>query len=100
MKKGTVITVLVIAGLLALSMHGRKETAVLPDSTGRVLRAAQEATRQAGFTTIASHDALGKKRMQFLGGNWKVCTQTPAAGRHAATAQVDFAVVKLGERCP
>ena len=100
MKKGTVVAVLVIAGLLALSAHGKKETAVLPDSTGQVLEVAQLAARQAGFMTLASHDALGDRRMQFLGRNWKVCSQTPAAGRHAATTRVDFGVVKLGERCP
>lgn len=100
MKKGTVLTVLVIAGLLALSTHGKKETAVMPDSTGQVLEVAQTAARQAGFTTLASHDALGERRMQFLGQNWKVCGQTPTAGRHAATTRVDFAVVKLSEQCP
>ncbi|PVC90112.1 hypothetical protein [Streptomyces sp. CS131] len=100
MKKGTVITVLVVAGLLALSSHGKQQTASLPDLRGEVLEAAQDTARQAGFTTLASHDARGERRMQFLGQNWKVCGQSPAPGRHSTTTRIDFAVVKRSERCP
>ena len=100
MKKGTVITVLVVAVLLVLSAQGRKQMAVLPDSTGRTLDAAQSAARQAGFATVVTHDALGRHRMPFLQRNWRVCGQTPAPGRYEATTPVDFSVVKQGERCP
>ncbi|MFK0158849.1 hypothetical protein ACIQVL_50995 [Streptomyces sp. NPDC090499] len=100
MKKGTVITVLVVAALLALSAQGRKQTAVLPDSTGRTLDLAQSTARQAGFTTVVTHDALGRHRLPFLQKNWRVCGQTPAAGRYETTTPVDFSVVKHGERCP
>ncbi|SFO04742.1 hypothetical protein SAMN04487980_104916 [Streptomyces sp. cf124] len=100
MKKGTFITVLIVAGLLALSANGKKQSAVLPDSTGRTLEVAWDGTRQAGFTTLTSHDALGKGRMQLLARNWKVCSQSPAAGRHAATTPIGFTVVKRDERCP
>ncbi|MFJ7077569.1 hypothetical protein [Streptomyces sp. NPDC098781] len=100
MKKGTVLTVLVVAALLALSAQGRKQTAVLSDSTGRTLDVAQSAARQAGFATVVTHDALGKHRIPFLQKNWRVCRQTPAPGRYEATTPVDFSVVKRGERCP
>ncbi|MET8830881.1 hypothetical protein ABZX40_29470 [Streptomyces sp. NPDC004610] len=100
MKKGMVLTVVVIAAILFLSSRSEKATATLPDSAGKDLQSAQDAARDAGFTTIASHDALGDRRMQFVGRNWKVCGQTPAPGRHATTTRVDFAVVKVDERCP
>ncbi|MFI6022338.1 hypothetical protein ACIBCP_32450 [Streptomyces sp. NPDC051287] len=100
MKKGTIVAVGAVAVVIAMSAHGRKQTAELPDLRGEVLETAQDSARQAGFTTITSHDASGEHRMQFLGQNWKVCAQTPSAGTHQATTRVDFAVVKTSEDCP
>ncbi|MEE1927359.1 PASTA domain-containing protein [Streptomyces sp. TRM 70351] len=76
------------------------ETATLPDMVGKGLQAAQDAAQEAGFYALTSHDALGRDRMQAMDRNWKVCFQTPGAGEHPADTEVDFAAVKLEEKCP
>ncbi|CAL9432796.1 hypothetical protein [Streptomyces sp. enrichment culture] len=75
-------------------------TATLPDMTGKGLQSAQDQAQAAGFYQLTSHDALGRGRNQVLDRNWKVCSQTPAAGEHATNTEVDFATVKLEETCP
>ncbi len=76
------------------------ETANLPDMTGKGLQSAQDQAQAAGFYNLASHDALGRGRMQAFDRNWKVCSQTPKAGEHSTDTKVDFAAVKLEESCP
>ncbi|MFJ3514285.1 hypothetical protein [Streptomyces sp. NPDC090131] len=72
-----------------------KPSAAVPDFVGQVLQAAQDGAQAAGFFLLSSHDALGKNRNQVLDRNWKVCTQTPAAG-----TKIDFGTVKIEESCP
>ncbi|MFF5972298.1 PASTA domain-containing protein [Streptomyces sp. NPDC012769] len=76
------------------------KSATLPDMTGKGLQSAQDQAQAAGFYRLSSHDALGRGRLQALDRNWKVCGQTPAAGRHPTDTKVDFATVKLEEDCP
>ncbi|MCX4645692.1 MULTISPECIES: PASTA domain-containing protein [unclassified Streptomyces] len=76
------------------------ETANLPSMTGKGLQYAQDQAQAAGFYGLTSHDALGRGRMQAFDRNWKVCSQTPAAGKHATDTRIDFATVKLEEECP
>jgi beta-lactam-binding protein with PASTA domain len=76
------------------------ETASLPSMTGKGLQYAQDQAQAAGFYGLTSHDALGRGRMQAFDRNWKVCSQTPAAGKHATDTKIDFATVKLEEECP
>ncbi|MEV6176933.1 PASTA domain-containing protein [Streptomyces sp. NPDC052015] len=76
------------------------ETATLPDMKGKGLQSAQDQAQAAGFFYLTSHDALGRGRMQVLDRNWKVCSQTPAAGAHPTDTKVDFGTVKLEEECP
>jgi hypothetical protein len=73
---------------------------VLPNLVGKGLQAAQNRAQAAGFPALRSHDALGRKRVQIFDRDWKVCSQSPAPGRRAVSTRVDFAVVKLDERCP
>ncbi|MEU8482851.1 hypothetical protein [Streptomyces sp. NPDC048641] len=75
-------------------------TASLPNMTGKGLQYAQDQAQAAGFYGLTSHDALGRGRMQAFDRNWKVCSQTPAAGEHATDTKIDFATVKLEEECP
>ncbi|MEV7419672.1 PASTA domain-containing protein [Streptomyces sp. NPDC089919] len=76
-------------------------TATLPDLVGKGLQAAQDEAQAAGFRDLASHDALGRDRLQVLDRNWKVCSQTPAAGTKTDTgARIDLGTVKLEETCP
>ncbi|MER7202080.1 hypothetical protein CG723_04715 [Streptomyces sp. CB01635] len=76
------------------------ETASLSNMTGKGLQYAQDEAQAAGFYGLTSHDALGRGRMQAFDRNWKVCAQTPAAGKHPTDTKVDFAAVKLEEACP
>ncbi|MFE6757497.1 hypothetical protein ACFVDQ_28425 [Streptomyces sp. NPDC057684] len=76
------------------------EAASLPNMTGKGLQYAQDQAQAAGFYGLTSHDALGRGRMQAFDRNWKVCSQTPAAGKHATDTEIDFATVKLEEACP
>ncbi|MHB9756525.1 hypothetical protein ACYBSK_19310 [Streptomyces sp. BYX5S] len=101
MRKGpTVLALAAIVALLALSQHGRQQTARLPDLRGMTLAGAQQAARAAGFNRLAGQDALPDHRMTLRGSNWTVCTQQPPPGRHAVTTAVTVRAVKEGEHCP
>ncbi|WP_314252114.1 hypothetical protein [Streptomyces sp. DSM 40907] len=77
------------------------KTATLPNFVGKGLQTAQDEAQAAGFYALKSHDALGRDRLQALDRNWKVCSQTPAAGASIETStSVDFGAVKLEETCP
>ncbi|MFI8389125.1 PASTA domain-containing protein [Streptomyces sp. NPDC085540] len=77
------------------------KTATLPSFVGKGLQVAQDEAQAAGFPLLKSHDALGRDRLQALDRNWKVCSQTPAAGAKVDTGTtVDFGAVKLEESCP
>ncbi|MFB6613567.1 PASTA domain-containing protein [Streptomyces sp. NPDC085524] len=77
------------------------KTATLPNFVGKGLQTAQDEAQAAGFHALKSHDALGRDRLQALDRNWKVCSQTPAAGTSIDTGtSIDFGAVKLEETCP
>jgi hypothetical protein len=75
-------------------------TAALPNLVGTGLQTAQDTAQAAGFYHLVSHDSLGRARHQILDRDWKVCSQTPAAGQHDTSATVDLGAVKLAESCP
>jgi beta-lactam-binding protein with PASTA domain len=65
------------------------------------LQSAQDKAQEVGFYGLTSHDALGRDRMQALDRNWKVCSQSVAAGTTVSTGTtLDFGAVKLEEACP
>lgn len=72
----------------------------LPNLIGKGLQSAQDTAQAAGFFVLKSHDALGRGRHQILDRDWKVCTQTPAAGTRPVNGTVDLGAVKLAESCP
>lgn len=77
------------------------ETKAVPNFIGMGLQSAQDAAQNAGFYALKSHDSLGRDRMQALDRNWKVCTQSVAAGKTVSTdTELDFGAVKLDETCP
>ncbi|MER7823537.1 hypothetical protein ABTX85_13340 [Streptomyces sp. NPDC096097] len=89
------------AGSSAAPPKTGKAQAVVPDFVGQVLQTAQDRAQATGFYLLSSHDALGRNRHQVLDRNWKVCTQTPAAGTTTGTAtRIDFGTVKNEESCP
>lgn len=68
---------------------------------GMGLQSAQDAAQADGFSSLKSHDALGRDRMQALDRNWKVRSQNVTAGRPVPTrTTLDFGAVKLAESCP
>lgn len=75
----------------------------MPNLVGTGLQAAQDAMQRLTGNPIfitKSHDASGAGRMQVSDRNWKVCSQTPAAGTEfTADTSIDFGAVKLEERC-
>lgn len=78
----------------------RGDTRRLPYLVGKGLQTAQDTAQAAGFHILSSHDATGRGRRQVLDRNWKVCAQHPRAGEVPADTEIEFAVVKLDERCP
>jgi beta-lactam-binding protein with PASTA domain len=79
----------------------KAETKTIPNLVGKGLQTAQDEAQSAGFYNLDSHDSLGRDRNQILDRDWKVCTQTPAAGKTAPTdTKLDFGTVKLDETCP
>ncbi|MCX4741457.1 PASTA domain-containing protein [Streptomyces antibioticus] len=80
---------------------GDVEKRAVPRFVGMGLQSAQDAAQEVGFYSLTSHDALGRGRMQAFDRNWKVCSQSVAAGRTVATdTELDFGAVKLDETCP
>jgi beta-lactam-binding protein with PASTA domain len=76
----------------------------MPNLVGMTLQDAQDAiqalTNYAVFLT-SSRDATGQDRAQVLDSNWKVCSQNVKPGDAVtATTEIQFAAVKLDERCP
>lgn len=77
---------------------------VMPNLVGQNLQAAQntiqELTADAVFFT-SSVDATGQGRAQVVDANWKVCAQNVKPGDIiTANTKIEFAAVKLTERCP
>jgi beta-lactam-binding protein with PASTA domain len=73
----------------------------VPDFVGKGLQTAQDDAQAAGFSSLSSHDASGRARLQIFDRDWKVCFQTPAAGSTVSSdSKIDFGVVKLDETCP
>jgi hypothetical protein len=77
-----------------------ENAADLPNLVGKGLQSAQDAAQAAGFFEVTSHDSLGRGRNQIQDRNWKVCFQTPKAGKHSTETPIDLGAVQLQERCP
>lgn len=77
----------------------------MPNMRGQNLQVAQDKIQELGVFFSVSHDLIAA-RSQVLDSNWKICTQTPAAGTRIKGAaadwegKIDFGVVKLAESCP
>lgn len=76
-------------------------TATVPKFVGMGLQSAQDKAQELGFYNLASHDALGRDRMQAFDRNWKVCSQNVKSGTSTSTdTKLDLGAVKLEETCP
>jgi beta-lactam-binding protein with PASTA domain len=72
----------------------------MPRVVGMNLQLAQDLLQSKGSYILDQVDHKGLLRIQVLDSNWKVCKQTPAAGKVVlASTVVTLSSVKLTERC-
>jgi hypothetical protein len=65
------------------------------------LQEAQDTLQSAGFFRVASEDATGRRRHQYVDRNWTVTEQRPSpGGTHSKNTQVTLRVVKDREPSP
>lgn len=77
-----------------------QETFIMPKVVGMNLQLAQDLLQSKGSYVIDQVDFKGLNRFQVLDSNWKVCTQSPSAGKKIPISTVvTLASVKLTERC-
>lgn len=73
----------------------------MPRVVGMNLQLAQDLLQSLGSYLMDQTDAAGLERWQIIDSNWKVCKQSPAAGKIVPQSiTVTLASVKLAERCP
>jgi hypothetical protein len=72
----------------------------MPRVVGMNLQLAQDLLQSKGSYILDQVDHKGLLRIQVLDSNWKVCKQTPAAGKVVLVSTVvTLSSVKLTERC-
>lgn len=77
------------------------ETFVMPKVTGMNLQLAQDLLQSKGSYLMDQEDAKGLSRFQIIDSAWKVCSQSPSAGKKVPTSTiVVLKSVKLTESCP
>jgi len=104
----TIILIAVIATpvvlILVFWLMGSGTTAdarsSLPDVRGKGLQWAHAQTKDSGFESVETHDALGRDRRWRDDKEWMVCFQVPAPGGYPDGTKVELGVVKTEERCP
>lgn len=75
-------------------------TFVMPRVVGMNLQLAQDLLQSKGSYVMDQTDYKGLGRWQVLDRNWKVCAQSPSAGRKfSVSTVVTLASVKLTETC-
>ena len=93
-KKGT-------GGIWRAEKKAAVETFVMPKVTGMNLQFAQDLLQSKGSYLMDQEDASGLGRFQIIDSAWKVCSQSPSAGKKVPTStMVVLKSVKLTESCP
>ena len=78
-----------------------KDTFKMPRVVGMNLQLAQDLLQSLGSYIMDQTDAAGLERWQIIDSNWKVCRQSPVAGKIVSQSiTVTLASVKLAESCP
>ena len=73
---------------------------VMPNVVGMNLQLAQDLLQSKGSYLIDQEDFKGLGRFQLIDSNWKVCSQSPSAGKKSLTSTlVTLSSVKLSEKC-
>ena len=77
------------------------EKFTMPKLVGKNLQLAQDMLQKEGSYLMDQKDALGLDRFQINDSNWKVCKQSPKAGKKVVVdTMVTLTSVKLTEDCP
>jgi hypothetical protein len=93
-KKGT-------GGVWKAEKKAAVENFVMPKVTGMNLQLAQDLLQSKGSYLMDQEDASGLDRWQINDSAWKVCSQSPSAGKKVPTStMVVLKSVKLTESCP
>ena len=93
-RKGT-------GGVWRAEKKATAETFVMPKVTGMNLQFAQDLLQSKGSYLMDQEDASGLGRFQIIDSAWKVCSQSPSAGKKVPTStMVVLKSVKLTESCP
>jgi beta-lactam-binding protein with PASTA domain len=91
-------------GTTPSSSSGSAKQWTMPDVVGGNLQKVQDQMQKLTGDPLfltTSHDATSRGRQQLVDSNWKVCSQTPAAGTPITIKSViDFGAVKNNESCP
>jgi hypothetical protein len=73
---------------------------IMPKVVGMNLQLAQDLLQSKGSFILDQEDFKGLSRLQVLDSNWKVCKQSPSAGKKVVTSTlVTLSSVKLTEKC-
>jgi PASTA domain len=76
------------------------EYLIMPNLVGMNLQFAQDLLQSKGSYLIDQEDFKGLGRFQLIDSNWKVCSQSPSAGKRVlASSVVTLSSVKLSEKC-
>ncbi len=77
-----------------------EESFIMPKVVGMNLQLAQDLLQSKGSYILDQEDFKGLSRLQVLDSNWKVCKQSPAAGKKVVSSTlVTLSSVKLTEKC-
>jgi hypothetical protein len=73
---------------------------IMPKVVGMNLQLAQDLLQSKGSFILDQEDFKGLSRLQVLDSNWKICKQSPSAGKKVVTSTlVTLWSVKLTEKC-
>jgi hypothetical protein len=73
---------------------------IMPKVVGMNLQLAQDLLQSKGSFILDQEDFKGLSRLQVLDSNWRICKQSPSAGKKVVTSTlVTLWSVKLTEKC-
>jgi hypothetical protein len=73
---------------------------IMPKVVGMNLQLAQDLLQSKGSFILDQEDFKGLSRLQVLDSNWRICKQSPPAGKKVVTSTlVTLWSVKLTEKC-
>jgi hypothetical protein len=96
----TPIVLFLVFWLVGSSGGSSGAAKTLPEVRPKGLQWARAEIKDAGFNKPEAYDSLGRDRSWRNDREWKVCFETPRAGRQPGNSAVKLGVVKVVESCP